>query len=121
MSTAAHDDTAGAAAPRPARTWAEVRVEGDRISGSTPARRAAARQASEDHMRAWALRQVRENRHITQAELATTLGIGQPRVSRLERGDLATAEVATLRAYVEALGGRLRITADFGDQQLTLG
>jgi predicted XRE-type DNA-binding protein len=119
MSTA-FDDAADRS-PRRARSWVEVRADGDRISGSTPERRATARQATEDHVRAWALRQVRENRHITQAELATTLGIGQPRVSRLERGDLATAEVATLRAYVEALGGRLRITAEFDDQQLTLG
>lgn len=49
------DDTAGAQrATRPARTWAEVRAEGDRIGGSTPKRQAAARQATEDHMRAWA-------------------------------------------------------------------
>jgi predicted XRE-type DNA-binding protein len=112
--------SATAREPRRARTWTEVRAEGHRLSGSTPERRAAARRATEDHIRTWALRQVRENRHITQAELAAALGIGQPRVSRLERGDLATAEVATLRAYVEALGGTLRITADFGDEQVQL-
>ncbi|MEV5748075.1 hypothetical protein AB0L00_09680 [Actinoallomurus sp. NPDC052308] len=31
-----------------------------------------------------------------------------------EPGDMNKVEVATLRSYVEALGGRLRIIADFG-------
>jgi hypothetical protein len=30
------------------------------------------------------------------------------------------AEVATLRAYIAALGGRLELVADFGDERLSL-
>lgn len=30
-------------------------------------------------------------------------------------------EVATLRAYVRALGGELRVVADFGDAAYTVG
>jgi hypothetical protein len=35
-------------------------------------------------------------------------------------GELARSEVDTLAAYVQALGGRLRIIADFGDESYVL-
>ena len=48
---------------------------------------------------------------LTQASLAETLGIGQDGVSRLEkRSDLL---ISTLRGYIEAMGGRLELTAEF--------
>ncbi|WP_297363416.1 helix-turn-helix transcriptional regulator [Acidiferrobacter sp.] len=47
----------------------------------------------------------------TQEQMAKDLGIGQEGVSRLEqRSDLL---ISTLRAYVEALGGSLRLVAEF--------
>ena len=49
------------------------------------------------------------------------MNVTQSRVSRIERGDIDHAELATIRAYVQALGGELHITADFGDEKLTLG
>ena len=54
-------------------------------------------------------------RHITQEELAAALGVRQPSVSRLEHGD--DAKLSTLRAYVEALGGRLELAAVFDDDE----
>ncbi|MGC0376064.1 hypothetical protein RKD28_003580 [Streptomyces sp. SAI-229] len=47
-------------------------------------------------------------------------GVVAQRVSAIEHGELDRAEVATLRAYVEALGGRLRVVADFGDAEYTV-
>ncbi|GAA2739057.1 hypothetical protein GCM10010440_00330 [Kitasatospora cinereorecta] len=44
----------------------------------------------------------------------------QPNVSRLEKGELDSAALATIRAYVEALGGKLRMVADLGDLQLVI-
>jgi predicted transcriptional regulator len=44
----------------------------------------------------------------------------QSRISRIESGDIEHAELATLRAYVQALGGLIRVTADFGDEKLNL-
>jgi transcriptional regulator with XRE-family HTH domain len=44
------------------------------------------------------------------------IGVTQARVSRIEKGQSARSEVDTLAAYVQALGGRLRIIADFGDE-----
>jgi len=47
----------------------------------------------------------------TQERVAEDLGIGQEGVSRLEqRSDLL---ISTLRGYVEALGGSLRLVAEF--------
>jgi hypothetical protein len=37
------------------------------------------------------------------------------------QGQLERSEVETLAAYVRALGGRLKIIADFGDETYVLG
>ncbi|WNZ11744.1 hypothetical protein [Streptomyces sp. 11x1] len=37
------------------------------------------------------------------------------------KGQLERSEVDTLAAYVKALGGKLKIVADFGDQSYVLG
>ena len=65
---------------------------------------------------ALALAQLRQARHLTQVQLAETLGISQGNVSRLEtRNDIY---LSTLRSYIAALGGHLEIAAVFDDQRL---
>jgi DNA-binding XRE family transcriptional regulator len=81
---------------------------------------AVARQATDDHIRAWHLAQVRTEQDRTQEDVAKSMGVSQPRVSAIERGELDTVTLSTLRAYVSALGGRLRVVADFGDQEYRL-
>ncbi len=49
------------------------------------------------------------------------MGVSQARVSRIETGQLEKSEVETLAAYVKALGGKLKIQADFGDESYVLG
>ncbi len=57
------------------------------------------------------LRELRRAHKLTQERVAETLGIGQDQVSRLEqRSDLL---LSTLRSYVEAMGGRLTLIAEF--------
>ena len=70
----------------------------------------------------WAgkIRQLRKEKGWSQADLADRLGVSQSRVSRIERGDMERAELATLRSYVRALGGELEISARFGDERVTL-
>jgi hypothetical protein len=46
--------------------------------------------------------------------------VSQARVSNIERGELSRTELGTLQAYVEALGGHLKIVADFGDETLVV-
>ena len=59
-----------------------------------------------------------EQRAYRIAEMRRRLGITQGRVSAIEHAKPGTTELRTLAAYVEALGGRLEIIADFGDQRL---
>jgi len=58
---------------------------------------------------------------VTQQTVAAHMQVKQPRVSAIERGNLSSTEVGTLAAYVDALGGPIRIVADFGDESLTIG
>jgi hypothetical protein len=41
-------------------------------------------------------------------------------VSRIESGNLEHVEIATLRAYIQALGGELHLVADFEGDQMKL-
>ncbi len=63
----------------------------------------------------YTLGELRRARQITQDELARVMATTQPNVSRIEKG--GEMELATLRAYVEALGGRLEVTAVFDDDR----
>jgi predicted XRE-type DNA-binding protein len=81
----------------------------------TEAERAAGQRRIDDEIRAWRLAEVRRNRSLTQREVADAMGVSGPRVSDVERGKLDAVSVSVLRAYVEALGGRLKVTAEFDD------
>ncbi|MGA2031274.1 MAG: XRE family transcriptional regulator [Thermoguttaceae bacterium] len=65
------------------------------------------------------LAEVRKAGGLTQQELATSLGIKQPTLSRLEsQNDM---QISTLRCLIQALGGQLEIIAHMpgGDIRLT--
>ena len=60
------------------------------------------------------LQDLRKAHKLTQESMAARLGIKQENVSRLEkRSDLL---LSTLQGYVEALGGQLRLVAEFPDR-----
>lgn len=71
-------------------------------------------------LRAYKLAEIRQSQHVTQKAVAAAMGVAQPRVSAIERGQINSAELGTLRSDVEALGGRLRLVADFGDETITV-
>ena len=61
---------------------------------------------------------LRRARGLSQEVVARELGTSQPEVSRIEhREDL---HLSTLRRYVEALGGRLEMTAHFPDRTVVI-
>jgi len=64
------------------------------------------------------LQDLRQRREVTQEELADLLGVRQATVSKLERRDNVT--VATLRTFVEALGGELEVKARFTDETVAI-
>lgn len=57
------------------------------------------------------LRDLRHAHHVTQERLAELMGVEQENVSRLERR--ADLLLSTLSNYVAAMGGRLRLVAEF--------
>ncbi len=64
------------------------------------------------------LKAMRQQLELTQAEVGRSAEMTQSELSRLEaRGDHLTS---TLRRYVEALGGKLEISAVFGDRRVKL-
>ena len=64
------------------------------------------------------LAELRQARERSQEELARALKVGQPAVAKLEKR--ADMYVSNLRRYVEALGGKLEITAKFSDIVVTI-
>jgi DNA-binding XRE family transcriptional regulator len=73
----------------------------------------AARQRRVLEVRAEYLTEMRKKAGMTQAEVAEAMGVSQQRVSAIESGSVA--ELATLAEYIRALGGELKVIADFGD------
>ena len=67
------------------------------------------------------LKTLREAAGKTQVDVAHESQIDQADVSRLEaRPDFDDCLVATMRRYVEALGGSLELVAHFGDKRIAI-
>jgi transcriptional regulator len=65
------------------------------------------------------IRHLRTRQRLTQRQVAEQMGTEQDRISRLERR--ADMRVSTLRDYVAALGGTLRLVADIpGHEPVTI-
>jgi len=104
-----------------ARTWADVRAEALATGRLDENRIEELRLELLAQVRGQRLADVRESLGLDQSQLATLLGVSQSRVSRIERGDMDHSEIATVRAYVGALGGEVEIIAKFGDERFTIG
>lgn len=96
--------------------WDELRRE--RFSGDE------IRQVDADAVRELAappdldLRTLRESAGVSQVEVSERSGISQSEISKVERRD--DHLVSTLRRYVEAVGGRLEVSAMFGETRIVL-
>ena len=64
------------------------------------------------------LEELRKARDLSQEEISQALAVGQPAVAKLEkRTDM---HISNLRRYIEALGGKLEITARFPDASVVI-
>ncbi len=97
-------------------SWSDVRAKRP-VDDAAVADHVARMEAEE---RAYRLREIREEQGVTQKELADRMSLTQPTISALESGDLDRSGLATLKAYVEALGGTVEVTATFGSRRLVL-
>ncbi len=66
------------------------------------------------------LAELRGKTGMTQTQLADAMGVSQARVSATERGEVDSLTVASVRAYITALGGTVRIVASLDDTDVTL-
>jgi predicted XRE-type DNA-binding protein len=104
-----------------ARNWREIRAEAVARGRVDPARAEATRKEMHDAVQAQRLADIRKaHGHARQADVAALMGVSQARVSKLENGDLSHTELGTLQSYVSALGGSLRVVADFGECMVDL-
>jgi len=64
------------------------------------------------------LAETRKQRGLSQKHIAATLGVTTSRVSQIEHGRVTSFEV--IARYIEALGGRLDLVAEFRDRIVRL-
>jgi DNA-binding XRE family transcriptional regulator len=85
----------------------------------TPKQLAGARAEAKQMMAEMLLSELRKSVGVTQEELAETLGIKQPSLSKLESQD--DIQVSTLRRLIEGLGGELEIVAHMPGGDIRIG
>ena len=83
----------------------------DLTKGFTPERLARVDARKSELRAAIPLHELRQARAMTQKAVGEALKVKQPAVAKLERR--ADMYVSNLRAYIEAMGGRLKIVAEF--------
>lgn len=93
-----------------AKKFSDLRA---RMSPEAQARAAARAEAMLLEMQ---LQELRKARNVTQVDLARAMNVEQAAISKLERRD--DMYVSTLRAYIEALGGELKLVASFPDADI---
>ena len=64
------------------------------------------------------LHELRRARALTQKDLAGTLKVNQPAVAKMERR--TDMYVSSLRSYIEAVGGQLKIVAEFPEGDIAI-
>lgn len=104
-----------------AQSWKAVRAQAVADGRIDEQRVAELKEEALARVRAHKLAEVRNATGLNQEELSRRLGISQSRVSRIERGDLERTELATLRAFVRALGGDIEVTVKLGEDRFLIG
>jgi len=92
--------------------WSDV----GKKRATTPQEVAAAASSLGTEIAGHQLSVLRKSRGLTQRQVAEIMGVSQRRVSAVERGDLDHSEISTLRSYIGALGGQVRIVAEFEEE-----
>lgn len=79
-----------------------------------------ARVEREAYVAGYRLGELRNQTGMTQVQLANSLGISQARVSAMECGDVDALTIASIRSYVDALGGTVQLVASVDDTDIPL-
>ena len=81
-------------------------------------RRARIDERVESELLKIALRDLRKRRGLRQIDLARTLGVNQPALSKMEHQQ--DMNVSTLKRIIKGMGGQLRIVAEFPDGDVVI-
>ena len=65
-----------------------------------------------------ALQELRQTRHLTQQEVANILNVNQAALSKME--NQADMRISTLRKLLAAMGGNLKIVAEFPEGEVVI-
>ena len=84
----------------------------------TPERRRRIDELKRELLAEMPLHELRRARALTQKDLAETLHVTQPAIAKLEQR--ADIYVSSLRSYIEAVGGHLRIVAEFPEGEVAI-
>ena len=84
----------------------------------TPERRQRVTEMKRELLAEMPLHELRRARSLTQRDMAKILKVNQPAVSKLEQR--ADVYVSSLRSYIEAVGGNLKIIAAFPEGEVTI-
>lgn len=103
-----------------ARNWKDVRDDASAAGLIDEQNVSNAKKLMHEEIVAHKLADIRKRHGVSQTELAKEMGVKQPRVSAIERGNLESTEYGTLKSYVEGIGGKLKIVADFGDESIVV-
>lgn len=87
-------------------------------AGMDPQRLARAKAKSKEMMAEMLLAEIRKQTGLTQADLAKSLGIKQPTLSKLE--SQTDMQISTLRRLIQALGGDLELIAHLPGGQIRI-
>jgi|ERR1700684_1409787 DNA-binding XRE family transcriptional regulator len=99
--------------------WADV--ERDLFSATDESKAPELEEELRAQVRAYQLAEIRRARHLTQQQVAASLGVSKARVSQIEHGQSDRAAILGLASYITALGGRLELVADFDNERLIIG
>ena len=95
-----------------AKSYSELRKK------MAPERRAAAEGRARKMLMSMALQELRQEKHLTQQELAEILNVNQAALSKME--SQSDMRISTLRKLLAAMGGNLKIVAEFPDGDVVI-
>ena len=86
--------------------------------GFTSERRQRIDEMKDELLAEMPLHELRRARALTQRDIAKMLNVNQPAVSKIEQR--ADVYVSSLRSYIEAVGGKLKIVAEFPEGEVAI-
>jgi hypothetical protein len=84
----------------------------------SPERQARAKARTEELLAELALQELRRALNLTQEEVAAAMQMNQGAVSKMEHQ--SDIYVSTLRKFISAMGGQLKLVASFPDREVVI-